>query len=286
MGWVKEHLARDRKVRGIIISASGDAKLKSALKVVPSVSLYVYNISFSHKRKCRITMSRGARKPRPKQRHRELYELLNDAQASFVWSEYARAAKLYEQALEQAGPNAEASVLADILEGRERVQRAIEETERDLPDVIAAANANPEDTGTHFYLAVKLSALGRKDEALVEYKAALENPEKLCADCFRHLWNNIGWYYFRQGEYREALKWFDQAYVVATFDEASGKGSCALPMENRMLAFAELGMRKEAEETIREYISRYGRIPWPERRALSKLNLDADAIYVESISRK
>lgn len=50
MGWVKEHLAGDRKVRGIIIAASGDMKLKYALKVVPSISLYAYTLSFGLKK--------------------------------------------------------------------------------------------------------------------------------------------------------------------------------------------------------------------------------------------
>jgi Endonuclease NucS C-terminal domain len=50
MGWVKEHLAGDREVRGIIIAASGDMKLKYALKLVPSISLYAYTLSFGLKK--------------------------------------------------------------------------------------------------------------------------------------------------------------------------------------------------------------------------------------------
>ena len=99
--------------------------------------------------------------------------------------------------------------------------------------------------------------------------------------CFRDLWNNIGWYYFRQGNYREALRWFEQTYQVANSDEAFGKGNCALAIENKILCYSALGMSQEAEATAREYIRRYGRVPWPERRALTRLNLDADAMYVE-----
>jgi tetratricopeptide (TPR) repeat protein len=169
-------------------------------------------------------MSRDAKKSKSSKACSELRELLIDALASFVWGEYARAAKLYRQALEQTGDDVESSLLAEILEGLQHVHCAIEETERELPSLQAASDAEPEDPAKHFYLALGLSRLGRPDEALREYRAALENPEGLCADCFRHLWSNIGWHYFRQGEYQESLKWFDQTYFVATFDEASGEG--------------------------------------------------------------
>lgn len=231
-------------------------------------------------------MSSGAKKAKSGKAQSKLLELLNDAQTSNFWGEYARAAALYRRVLEQANQDADSTALAEILEGLQRMLRAIEETESELPSLRAAVEAEPEDPEKHFHLALKLTALGREEEALKEYKTALENPEGLCAECFKDLWNNIGWYYFRQGEYQEALKWFDQTYVVANSDEAFGKGNCALAMENRMLAYAELGMRQEAENIVREYISRYGRIPWPARRALSKLRLDADAVYVESVRMK
>lgn len=50
MGWVKENLAKGRNVRGIIISKERDEKLEYALKVVPNVDLFVYNISFTIER--------------------------------------------------------------------------------------------------------------------------------------------------------------------------------------------------------------------------------------------
>ena len=62
--------------------------------------------------------------------------------------------------------------------------------------------ADPEDAEKHFSLAFTLGRLGRDDEALAEYDAALRNPERLCAHCFRDSWNNIGWYYYRQGSLR------------------------------------------------------------------------------------
>jgi len=41
-------------------------------------------------------------------------------------------------------------------------------------------------------------------------------------------------------------------------------------------------MPEEAVEATVDYISRFGRLPWPERHALRKLNINADALYVQS----
>jgi len=46
MGWVKEKLAKDYNVKGIIIVKEKDEKLGYALKVMPNVSLFVYKVSF------------------------------------------------------------------------------------------------------------------------------------------------------------------------------------------------------------------------------------------------
>jgi len=40
-------------------------------------------------------------------------------------------------------------------------------------------------------------------------------------------------------------------------------------------------MAKMAGETTVNYIAHFGRLPWPERRALLKLNISADALYIE-----
>lgn len=46
MGWVKENLADDYKVRGIIIVKEEEDRIKYALKFAPDVSLYKYSVSF------------------------------------------------------------------------------------------------------------------------------------------------------------------------------------------------------------------------------------------------
>lgn len=46
MGWVKENLANDNSVRGIIVAKEKDERLEYALKVIPNVSLFLYDVSF------------------------------------------------------------------------------------------------------------------------------------------------------------------------------------------------------------------------------------------------
>ena len=47
MGWVKEKLANNNLVKGIIIGYENDEKLRYALKSVPNVELFLYRINFS-----------------------------------------------------------------------------------------------------------------------------------------------------------------------------------------------------------------------------------------------
>ena len=52
--------------------------------------------------------------------------------------------------------------------------------------------------------------------------------------------------------------------------------------ENMFLVYVALQMPEEAQKAAVDYISRLGRLPWPERHALLKLNIHADALYVQS----
>ena len=48
MGYLNEHwIDNGQTVRGIIVALEDDTKLRYALKMVPSVSFYRYQISFS-----------------------------------------------------------------------------------------------------------------------------------------------------------------------------------------------------------------------------------------------
>lgn len=47
MGWVKKNLADGKKVKGIIVARTVSEKLKYAVSVIPEVSLFEYEVSFS-----------------------------------------------------------------------------------------------------------------------------------------------------------------------------------------------------------------------------------------------
>lgn len=169
--------------------------------------------------------------------------LLDEARISASWSEFHRAYDLFKQALQAAPKSANVSVLAEIFEGVDLMCVGIEQVKRELPELEAAVNTNPESAQKRFYLALALSKLGRDNEALAEYESALSNTEDLCAGCFRDLWNNIGWFHFRRKNFREALKWFEQSYQIATSDEGGAESNCALAIENKILCFSALSMR-------------------------------------------
>jgi tetratricopeptide (TPR) repeat protein len=124
--------------------------------------------------------------------------------------------------------------------------------------------------------------LGREEEAAEEYEAALEHPGTLCQQCLHDCWNNIGWSLYRREEYAKALPWFERAAKVKSVGPMGDLFESALPFENIIQVYVALHMPEEAVEAIVDYISRFGRLPWPERHVLRKLNIDADALYVQS----
>jgi Endonuclease NucS C-terminal domain len=46
MGWVKQTIGKDRKVRGVIVAKTISDSLRYALSVIPDVSLFEYEVSF------------------------------------------------------------------------------------------------------------------------------------------------------------------------------------------------------------------------------------------------
>lgn len=46
MGWVKKNLAKDKKVKGVIVAKSVDEKLRYAVAIIPDVTLFEYAVRF------------------------------------------------------------------------------------------------------------------------------------------------------------------------------------------------------------------------------------------------
>jgi tetratricopeptide (TPR) repeat protein len=161
------------------------------------------------------------------------------------------------------------------VEQRKRLLELVRDAESSLPSHREAVERKPFDWNTRYWLAFALKRAGRSEEAMEEYFAVARTPS--CPlDCL----NEIGWGYYRKERYEDARRCFDRATIpddlpIRPFSDL------ALTLENKMLVCGQLGLRRQAEEAAREYVRRYGRIDYPERRALAKISIDTDAIYLE-----
>ena len=77
------------------------------------------------------------------------------------------------------------------------------------------------------------------------------------------------------------MPWFKRSAATRGLVADVEERQSPLPYENLILTYAALEMQKEANEATARYIASFGRLPWPERRALARLNIDADALYIE-----
>jgi hypothetical protein len=46
MGWIKQNLAEDKGVKGVIVAKKVDEKLKYATSIIPDISLFEYELNF------------------------------------------------------------------------------------------------------------------------------------------------------------------------------------------------------------------------------------------------
>lgn len=208
-----------------------------------------------------------------------------EARLARYGGEPRRAHYYYHQALKAAPEDIGAEALADIFEGLNEVNQRLARGEEALPCLRAAVEEDPCNSEKRFRYASLLWTLGCEDEAAKEYETVLEHPESLCRECLRDCWNDIGWSLYRKEEYAKALPWFERAAKVKSVGPMGDTFECARPFENIIQVYVALHMPEEAVEAAVDYISRFGRLPWPERHALRKLNIDADALYVQSCGR-
>jgi tetratricopeptide (TPR) repeat protein len=110
-------------------------------------------------------------------RTREFYELWEEACLSHYWFEDKRAYDLCLRALALAPENLESSKRADITEKLGCLRESLEAAEEDLARQREALKAEPQNPEKHFRLGFTLTRLGREEEAVAEYRLALENPE-------------------------------------------------------------------------------------------------------------
>jgi tetratricopeptide (TPR) repeat protein len=207
---------------------------------------------------------------------------LEEARLARYGGEIKRAHYFYQQALEAAPEDIEAETLADILESLNDAEGFLARDEKALAGLRAAVEQDPNNSERRFSYASLLWKLGREQEAAAEYEASLEHPENLCQHCLRDCWNSIGWSLYRKEEYAKAFTWFERAAKVRIAGPTGDLCESSLAFENMILVYVALEMREVAHRATVEYISKFGRLPWPERHALRKLEIDADGLYVQS----
>jgi Tfp pilus assembly protein PilF len=209
------------------------------------------------------------------------YDAWEEARLAHYGDELRRAHYYYDQALKTAPEDVGPETLADIIQGLKEVKQSLACDEATLPRLRAAVEEDPVNSERRCRYASLLWRIGREDEAAQQLEAALEHPETLCQDCLRDCWNNLGWYLYRKGEYAKALPWLERAAKVKRIDPVGNILESPHPIENIILVYVALNMALEAEKAAVHYIANFGRLPWPERRALRKLNIDADALYIK-----
>jgi tetratricopeptide (TPR) repeat protein len=193
-------------------------------------------------------------------------------------SEYRQAHGYCLEALKEATSDTPAPFLEDVLEAMQACQKELQEFVEDLPEMLEYLRSHPDDGDTHFCLGFTYDCLGDNERAIAEYRKALWNFDSMEPEQQRDCLNSIGWYYYRRGEALEALQWFAGA---CWFEDPSDPAPYKLAMENLFLVYAELGMTEHAQHLATEYIDLYGPIPTTEARALQRLGVDADAIWLK-----
>ena len=209
------------------------------------------------------------------------YSAWEEACKAQYGGEPRRAHYYYHQALKNAPEDVEPEALADIFDSLKELNRTLAQDEEGVWQLQAAVERDPDNAEKRYRYASLLWKVGREEEAVKEYETVLEHPETLCRERLRDCWNNIGWALYRKGAYARALPWFERAAKVKSVDAVGDIIESTLPLENIIQVYVALNMVNEATKATVDYVSRFGRLPWPERHALRKLHIDADAIYVQ-----
>lgn len=212
----------------------------------------------------------------------EFYRVLEDARIAFCWREFSRAFELYQNALKLLPEGADSSLLAEILEEQKSLRKILSEHQERLSNYWAGVRAAPNNAENRYWLAHSLFRLGRTEEAEEQFQMVLN---LLDPDWRPGCWLALGWYNYRRRMYWEALECFDRVLEFSGETDALSsyiqKENCANALENIILNYVAMGHRREAEATTRDYVRKFGRLPWADRRMLKRAGFDADAIYIE-----
>lgn len=197
----------------------------------------------------------------------------------------------------QCSEDAPLSLVAELVETVEECNAKLLNAGEELPKLKQAVEEDPNNGEKLAKLGFGLYALDEREAALTAFTKALEHPDTLCIHCHRDCLVNIGWDHYLCGEYEQALGWFEHACRLkqprTQIEDEKHRGERSaidevpykLALENVLLALVKLGRLTDATARLQEYHDWFGRLPSYESRALEKLGLQPDVIFIGSRTR-
>lgn len=210
--------------------------------------------------------------------------LLDDAGLAEDWGEHCPALQLYQQLLEAAPEDLSSSALASILETIDGLQRALESWRDNVNRARTDVLFSPLNPVARLELGSLLISFGRNAEAIQHFRAAMPLLETVDPWCRAGCFERTACYHFRQGEYCQAHDWFDKATKVEAGNDPVAPRAIRAALERKALTCCRLGWESEARGLASSYVSTYGRLSRPVRKALQKLNVDADAMFIAKLN--
>ncbi len=183
------------------------------------------------------------------------------------------------------------SLVADLIETIEECNAKLLAFQEELPRLRQVLHDDPENGPNPARIGVVLYALDDRDTALSAFTEALERRNTLCIHWERDCLNNVGWDHYQRGAYEQGLGWFQHACCLTLPEtgnlfedpaEPDDEPPYRLALENVLLTMAKMGRLREAAAKLQEYHFHFGRLPDYEARALEKLGLQPDIIYMRS----
>lgn len=215
---------------------------------------------------------------------RDFESLLDDALLVKELGGHSRALQLYQLALDSAPEALPSSTLASILESMNDLQTKLEAWKENLNQLRTNVDLYPQNPVARLELGSLLISFGRNAQAIQHLRAALALVETADPWCRAGCFERTGYLHFSREEYQEAFDWFDKAAGIEPGQDPVAPRVIRAALERKTLTACHLGRKAEARDLAASYMERHGRVSKPVRKALKRIGVDADAIYIEKIN--
>lgn len=216
---------------------------------------------------------------------RDFESLLDNALLAKDLGGHSRALRLYQQALDAAPETLPSSTLASILESINDLKSTLESWKENLNQLRTSVELYRRNSEARLELGSLLISYGRDTQAIQRLRAALALVETADPWCRAGCFERTGYLHFWRGEYQEAFDWFDKAAGIEPGEEGVAPRVIRAELERKILTACQLGWKAEARDLAASYVEQHGRVSRPVRKALKRIDVDADAIYIEKSIR-